>query len=184
MSHAPVVRAWVDWCSLVGLRRGDRYLIVSPFSHVFGYKAGCLAAMISGAAMLPVAVFDAAAVLDLVEREKVTVLPGPPTLYHLLLAALLTAGGSGGRDLSSLRLAVTGAADSVPDERLGQVGAAFVVRSAADAATTEAELIGWCRPRIAGYKVPRSVEFVAELPVNAAGKVDKSRLSLTPERTS
>jgi HIP---CoA ligase len=35
----------------------------------------------------------------------------------------------------------------------------------------------WCRPRMAGYKVPRAVEFLAALPLNAAGKVDKARLA-------
>jgi acyl-CoA synthetase (AMP-forming)/AMP-acid ligase II len=65
----------------------------------------------------------------------------------------------------------------IPDERLGQVSAAFVVRSAEAEPTTDAELIGWCRSRMAGYKVPRSVEFVAELPLNAAGKVDKARVA-------
>ena len=106
MRHAQTVRAWVDWCSLTGLRAGDRYLIVSPFSHVFGYKAGCVAAAIAGAATLPVAVFDAPSVLRLVEREKVTVLPGPPTLY----ASLLDHPARASHDLSTLRLAVTGAA--------------------------------------------------------------------------
>ena len=52
--------------------------------------------------------------LELVEREKVTVLPGPPTLYHSLLAA------RGQRDLSSLRVAVTGAAD-IPVELIRRV---------------------------------------------------------------
>ena len=65
----------------------------------------------------------------------------------------------------------------VPDERLGQVGKAFVVvkdgrrrRSASD------ELIAWSRERMAGFKVPRYVEFLDELPLNATGKVMKDRL--------
>jgi len=41
---------------------------------------------------------------------------------------------------------------------------------------TALELIAWCRARLAGYKVPRSVEPVDALPLNAAGKVDKARL--------
>ena len=65
----------------------------------------------------------------------------------------------------------------VPDERLGQVGAAFVVLASE---ACEGELIAWCRSRMAGYKVPRSVEFTAALPVNAAGKVDKAGLAITP----
>jgi HIP---CoA ligase len=61
----------------------------------------------------------------------------------------------------------------VPDERLGQVGKAFVVRKGAVSAD---EMIGWCRERMAGFKVPRSVEFLDALPLNATGKVVKDRL--------
>lgn len=105
MTHAQTLRLYAEWCDLADLREGDRYLIVNPFFHIFGYKAGCITSLIRGATILPVPVFDVDRVLALVEREKVTVLPGPPTLYHSLLAA------QGGHDLSSLRVAVTGAAD-------------------------------------------------------------------------
>jgi HIP---CoA ligase len=310
MAHAQTLRLYAEWCELADLREGDRYLIVNPFFHIFGYKAGCVASLIRGATVLPVAVFDVDRVLELVEREKVTMLPGPPTLYHSLLAA------RGGRDLSSLRAAVTGAADipvelirrirselpfqsimtgyglteagtvtasrpgdsfediattagtacdgvevriaadgevlvrgysvmrgylddpaataeaidpdgwlhtgdlgtldgdsrlrivgrkkdmfivggfnaypaeiegfllehpdvaqvaviGVPDERLGQVGKAFVVRRGPVCAE---DLIAWSRGRMAGFKVPRFVEFLDELPLNATGKVMKDRL--------
>jgi acyl-CoA synthetase (AMP-forming)/AMP-acid ligase II len=311
MNHAQTLRQYAEWCDLAGLREGDRYLIVNPFFHIFGYKAGCIASLIRGATILPVPVFDVDRVLDLVEREKVTMLPGPPTLYHSLLAA------RDRRDLSSLRAAVTGAADipvelirriggelpfqsimtgyglteagtvtasrpgdsfddiattvgrpcdgvgiriagngevlvrgycvmqgylgdpaataeaidsggwlhtgdlgtlddrghlriagrkkdmfivggfnaypaeiesfllehpavaqaaviGVPDERLGQVGKAFVVRHGPVSAE---ELIAWSRDRMAGFKVPRQVEFLDELPLNATGKVIKDLLS-------
>ena len=310
-THGQTLRLYAEWCDLAQLRQGDRYLIVNPFFHIFGYKAGLVASMIRGATVLPVAVFDVDRVLDLVEKERVTVLPGPPTLYHSLLEA------GAGRDLSSLRVAVTGAADipvelvrrittelpfthlmtgyglteagtvtasrpgdpyeavattvgrpcegfevriaddqevlvrgysvmrgylddpeataeavdadgwlhtgdlgeldaegrlrivgrkkdmftvggfnaypteiegfllrhpavaqaaviGVPDERLGQVGKAFVVPRTA---VTEAELIAWARERMAGFKVPRHVEFRSELPLNATGKVMKDQLS-------
>jgi HIP---CoA ligase len=312
MAHAPTLRLYAEWSDLAGTREGDRYLIVNPFFHIFGYKAGCIASMIRGMTVLPVPVFDIATVLDLVERERVTVLPGPPTLYHSLLAAR----ESGGHDLSTLRVAVTGAADipvelirrirnelpfqsimtgyglteagtitasrpgdsfediattvgtpcegfevriaddgevlargyavmrgylddpaataeaidadgwlhtgdlgtrddagrlkiigrkkdmfivggfnaypaeiegflmehpavaqaaviGVPDDRLGQVGKAFVVPK--DALTAE-ELIAWSKPRMAGFKVPRYVEFREHLPLNATGKVMKDHL--------
>ncbi|MEU1160106.1 FadD3 family acyl-CoA ligase [Streptomyces sp. NPDC005921] len=312
MTHAQTLRLYEEWCDLADLRTGDRYLIVNPFFHIFGYKAGCIASLIRGATILPVPVFDVERVLDLVERERVTMLPGPPTLYH----SLLEARAKGGRDLSSLRCAVTGAADipvelirriseelpfrsimtgyglseagtvtasrpgdsfediattvgtpcdgveirvaddgevlvrgysvmrgylddpeataetvdedgwlhtgdlgtldgrghlrivgrkkdmflvggfnaypaeiegfllrhpavaqvaviGVPDPRMGQVGKAFVVRHGP---VTEAELIAWSRERMAGFKVPRSVEFREELPLNATGKVMKDLL--------
>ncbi|MEU1276488.1 hypothetical protein [Streptomyces sp. NPDC005799] len=61
----------------------------------------------------------------------------------------------------------------VPDAGMGQVGKAFVVRHGP---VTEAELIGWARDRMAGFKVPRSVEFREELPLSATGKVMKDHL--------
>jgi acyl-CoA synthetase (AMP-forming)/AMP-acid ligase II len=65
----------------------------------------------------------------------------------------------------------------VPDDRMGQVGKAFVVcrRDGGVPATADA-LIAWSRERMAGYKVPRYVEFLDELPTNATGKVVKDRL--------
>ncbi|WP_040825563.1 FadD3 family acyl-CoA ligase [Nocardia jiangxiensis] len=311
MNHRQTLRLYAEWCDLADLREGDRYLLVNPFFHTFGYKAGLVASLTRGATMLPVRVLDMPAVLDLIERERVTMLPGPPTLYH----SLLQAQGSG-HDLSSLRAAVTGAADipvelvrrmreelpfgsimtgyglteagtvtasrpgdtfeqiattagtacdgieidlgddgevlvrgysvmqgylddpdataaaidpdgwlhtgdlgeldpdgrlrivgrkkdmfivggfnaypaeiegfllehpavaqvaviGVPDERLGQVGKAFVVLK--DAAT-EQELLRWSRDRMAGFKVPRSLEFRTSLPMNATGKVVKDQL--------
>jgi len=310
MTHAQNLAWTAHWCDTVGLREGDRYLIVNPFFHMFGYKAGCITSLIRGATMLPVPVFNVARVLELVESENVTVLPGPPTLYHSLLSARAR------RDLSSLRVAVTGAADipvelirrvvselpfqsiftgygrteagtvslsrsgdsfediattvgipcegyevriaddgevlvrgfcvmkgylddpaasteavdeegwlhtgdlgslddrgrlriagrkkdmfivggfnaypaeiegfllehpavgqaaviGVPDERLGQVGKAFVVRSGP---VTAEELVAWSRDRMAGFKVPRCVAFLDELPLNATGKVMKDQL--------
>lgn len=310
MNHTQTLRLYAEWCDLADLREGDRYLIVNPFFHTFGYKAGLVAALIRGATVLPVPVFDVAADLSTVERERVTMLPGPPTLYHSLLAAPRSF------DLSSLRAAVTGAADipvdlirrvrdelpfqsimtgyglteagtvtasrpgdtfeqiaatagtpcadvevriagdsevlvrgysvmrgyfdgpaataeavdsdgwlhtgdlgtldeagrltiigrkkdmfiaggfnaypaeieavllehpavaqaaviGVPDERLGQVGRAFVVRSGEVA---ESDLISWSTERLAGYKIPRSVCFVDDLPRTATGKVMKDRL--------
>ncbi|MEU6541201.1 FadD3 family acyl-CoA ligase [Streptomyces sp. NPDC047000] len=309
-THGQTLRLYAEWCDLAQLRQGDRYLIVNPFFHIFGYKAGLIASLIRGATVLPLAVFDVERVLELVERERVTVLPGPPTLYHSLLEA------AGGRDLSSLRVAVTGSADipvelvrrittelpfrhlmtgyglteagtvtasrpgdpyeavattvgrpcegvevriaddqevlvrgysvmrgylddpgataeaidpdgwlrtgdlgeldeegrlrivgrkkdmfvvggfnaypaeiegfllehpavaqaaviGVPDARMGQVGKAFVVRRGA---ITETELIAWARERMAGFKVPRHIEFRAGLPLTATGKVLKDRL--------
>ncbi|WP_433710415.1 FadD3 family acyl-CoA ligase [Nocardia sp. CA-084685] len=310
MNHLQTLRLYAEWCELADLREGDRYLIVNPFFHTFGYKAGIIASLIRGATILPVPVFDVDRVLELVERERVTMLPGPPTLYHSLLQA------KDRYDLSSLRAAVTGAADipielirrvheelpfrsimtgyglteagtatasrpgdtieqiattvgtacdgvevriaddeevlvrgysvmqgylddpeataaaidsegwlhtgdlgsldsagrlriigrkkdmfivggfnaypaeiegvllehpavaqvaviGVPDERLGQVGKAFVVTTGS---VSEQELISWAKTRMAGYKVPRFVDFREALPLNATGKVMKDQL--------
>ncbi|WP_336880450.1 FadD3 family acyl-CoA ligase [Rhodococcus globerulus] len=310
MNHHQTLRMFSEWCDLADLREGDRYLVVNPFFHMFGYKAGVVASLIRGATILPVAVLDVDQVLELVETEKITMLPGPPTLYQSLLSAPST------RDLSSLRAAVTGSADipvelirrvakelpfqtimtgyglseggtatasrpgdsfeqiattvgtpcdgielriaddsevlirgynvmqgylddpqataeaidtdgwlhtgdlgklddegrlsivgrkkdmfivggfnaypaeiegfllehpavdqvaviGVPDERMGQVGKAFVVTKHPVAAE---DLLSWSRERMAGFKAPRTVEFLDALPLNATGKVMKDQL--------
>ena len=108
-SHEQNIRVFQSWSATVGLRSDDNYLIVNPFFHSFGYKAGWLAAIISGATILPMAKFDRRSVLETIQRDKVTMLPGAPSLYEMLLNAQ----ERGDYDLSSLRLGVTGAA-SVP----------------------------------------------------------------------
>jgi acyl-CoA synthetase (AMP-forming)/AMP-acid ligase II len=60
----------------------------------------------------------------------------------------------------------------VPDERMGEVGMAFVVPAPGSEPTPES-VVGWCRENMANYKVPRRVEIVDELPMNASGKVMK-----------
>ena len=108
-THGQSLRAYRDWSDVVGLAEGDRYLVVAPFFHCFGYKAGWLAALMMGATVLPQAVFDANAVLERIGRDRVTMLPGPPALYQTILARK----DLDRYDISSLRLAVTGAA-SIP----------------------------------------------------------------------
>jgi acyl-CoA synthetase (AMP-forming)/AMP-acid ligase II len=98
-----VAAAWAD-CAEVSDE--DVYMIIAPFFHTFGYKAGWVASMLHGATMLPVITFDLDAVVDMIERDKVTIVPGPPTIFQTLLAYP----GREDRDLSSLRLAVTGSA--------------------------------------------------------------------------
>jgi acyl-CoA synthetase (AMP-forming)/AMP-acid ligase II len=63
----------------------------------------------------------------------------------------------------------------VPDERMGEVGMAFVV-ARPNASLDPAEVIAWSRANMANYKVPRFVEVVDELPRNASGKVLKYEL--------
>ena len=105
-AHGQNLKVFDAWSAGAGIRAGDRYLIINPYFHSFGYKAGWLTCLMRGATALPHAVFDVAAVLARCERERVNVLPGPPTLYQSILAHPERAKF----DLSSLRLAVTGAA--------------------------------------------------------------------------
>ena len=109
-THGQNLRAAHDWAAIATLRDDDRYLIVNPFFHAFGYKAGWLAALAGGATILPHLVFNPQQVLERIVHERVSVLPGPPTLYH----ALLDTPNLSARDLSSLRVAVTGAAAIAP----------------------------------------------------------------------
>ena len=325
-SHGSCLRAFSQFVKILGIVPGDRYLVVNPFFHAFGYKAGWVSCLLSGACILPQAVFDADEVLNRIGRDKITVLPGPPTLYLSLLAHPKLAQ----TDLSSLRIAVTGAATIPPiliermrdelgfsvvttaygltecgglatichphddvdtiaatsgcaiagtdisvqsqqgqmlaantpgeiclrgfhvmqgyfqnpdataeaidsdgwlhtgdigtidergyltitgrlkdmfivggfncypaeieavliehnaiaqcavigvsDERMGEVGCAYIVRIP-DQTIDDAELISWCRTRMANYKVPRYVRFIDQMPVNASNKIIKAQLS-------
>jgi fatty-acyl-CoA synthase len=63
----------------------------------------------------------------------------------------------------------------VPDERWGEVPRAFVAL-VAGAEADELELIAWVRDRLAGFKAPRSVVVLDELPKVGTGKVDKPSL--------
>jgi acyl-CoA synthetase (AMP-forming)/AMP-acid ligase II len=98
-----VARAWAE---LGGVRQDDRYLVVNPFFHSFGYKIGIVVGLLTGCTLYPVATFDVEKTMRLIESARITVFPGAPTLYQ----SLLNAPGRVERDLSSLRLAVTGAA--------------------------------------------------------------------------
>ena len=324
-THGASTRLFATWADTAALAPEDRMLIVAPFFHTFGYKAGILACLLRGATAVPMPVFDVDAAMRLIAGEQISVVPGPPTLY----SSLLEHPDRASCDLSSLRIAITGASvvptelirrmrdelgfgavltaygltectgyatgcrlgdpdevvsltsgravegievavvdqdgkavpagepgevvvrgynvtpgywedpeataaaidadgwlhtgdvgvlDSdgnlritdrlkdmfivggfnaypaeieqvlvrhpavseaavvgVPDERMGEVGRAYVVaRTGADVSPDE--LVGWCRERLAGYKVPRSVVLVEALPRNATGKVDKKQL--------
>ncbi len=313
MNHFQNLRHYEEYSELIDIREGDRYLMINPYFHTFGLKAGLLSSFIRGATMLPLAVFDIDRVVELVAAERITVMPGPPTLYHSLLAV------KDKSKLATLRVGVTGAADipvelikrafselpfqllatgyglteggtatlsrpgdspediattaglpmggvelriaddgevlmrgftvmqgylddpaataetidpdgwlhtgdlgnltesgrlrivgrkkdmfivggfnaypaeiegfllehpavaqaaviGVPDERMGQVGKAFIVTGQGEPAISADDLIAWSRARMAGFKVPRYVEFLDELPLNATGKVRKDDL--------
>jgi HIP---CoA ligase len=314
-THGQTLRAFETWSDVIGLREGDRYLIVNPFFHTFGYKAGIVACLIRGATIVPHAVFDPTTVLARIPEERISMLPGPPALFQ----SILNHPDLPSADVSSLRLAVTGAAvipvelvermqkemgfetvvtgygltectgiatmcrhdddpetiartsgraipdvevriaddgevlvrgynvmqgywddpeqtaeaidadgwlhtgdigqldergyiaitdrkkdmfivggfnaypaeieNSIlghpdvaqvavvgaPDERLGEVGVAFVVPTSGTTVDPDG-LIAWCREQMANYKVPRRVEVVDALPLNASGKVLKYEL--------
>ncbi|MDP9117662.1 MAG: FadD3 family acyl-CoA ligase [Actinomycetota bacterium] len=307
-AHRQALAVASSWAACGQVSSADRYLVINPFFHSFGYKAGILVCVLTGATIVPQTIFDIDEAMRLVTRERVTVLPGPPTIYQ----AMLDHSNRGAFDLTSLRFAVTGAAtvpvalvermqtelnfsivltayglteavvvtmcraedppatvahtsgratagfevridDSgeillrgpnvmcgylddpeataqaidaegwlhtgdigtldaagyltitdrlkdmyisggfnvypaeieqalarldgiaesavigVPDDRLGEVGKAFVITKP-QAALTAADVLEFCRDRLANYKVPRHVEFRTDLPRNATGK--------------
>ena len=323
MTHGRTLRVASDWVAMTGLTADDRYLMVNPYFHMFGLKAGILAATTAGATMYPEPVFDAGRALARVASDGITVFPGAPTIYQ----SLLDHPDRVSHDLTTLRIAVTGAADipvrliervreelpfdvvltgyglseagtasattpdddpetvattvgrarpgfeirivdgdqdrptgeagevllrgpsvmagylddpaatdaalspdgwlrtgdlgvldergnlrivgrikdmfivggfnaypaeienallrhpdvqqaaviGIPDERLGEVGMAFVVTRSGDP-TVGPEILAWAKDQMANYKVPRAIELVDTLPVNATGKVVKDEL--------
>jgi acyl-CoA synthetase (AMP-forming)/AMP-acid ligase II len=134
-----VARAWAE-CG--GLHHGDRYLVVNPFFHSFGFKAGILACLVSGAAIVPQLVYDAGQAMALVAAERITVFPGPPTIYQTILDHPDRAA----HDLSSLRLAVTGAA-TVPVALVERMQRELSFETVLTAyGLTEAVVAAMCRP--------------------------------------
>jgi len=109
-SHGSTIRAFKEYVKVIGLIAGDRYLVVNPFFHSFGYKAGWVTCLLAGATILPHPVFNAEEVFQRITSDQITVLPGSPTLYLSMLAHPKLAE----TDLSSLRIAVTGAAAIPP----------------------------------------------------------------------
>ena len=75
LTHAETLRVFYDWSRSIGLRPGDRALIVNPFFHVFGCKAGFLSALIRGATVIPKRTFDVVDVLATIDRERVSFYP-------------------------------------------------------------------------------------------------------------
>jgi acyl-CoA synthetase (AMP-forming)/AMP-acid ligase II len=140
-THGRVIPMFTNWISVVDLREGDRYLIVNPFFHLFGYKAGWVACLLQGATMFPMPAFDTEKALAHIEHDRISFIPGPPTIYQSLLAAIATRPC----DTSSLRVAVTGAATVPPvlvERMQSELGFATVVTGYG---MTECGTITMCR---------------------------------------
>ncbi|MFF0499892.1 AMP-binding protein [Nocardia aobensis] len=85
LTHGQSLRAFGWYASVLTFRFGDRYPIIPPFFHSFGYKAGWMACLLHGVTIYPVAVFDAESFVQLAERERISILMGPPAVFHDLL---------------------------------------------------------------------------------------------------
>ncbi len=105
-AHRQSLSASAAWAACGEVTDTDRYLCINPFFHNFGYKAGILACLQTGATLIPQLTFDPEQAMRIVQEQGITVLPGPPTVFQ----ALLDHPSRTAFDLSSLRFAVTGAA--------------------------------------------------------------------------
>jgi len=111
---------------------------------------------------------DASGYLYLVDRRKDMIVTGAENVFSTEVENALAS------HPDVVEVAVVG----VPDERYGERVHAVVVlaRGAPGRGTDEAVLQAHCREQIGGYKIPRSFEFIAELPKSAAGKIRKAEL--------
>jgi acyl-CoA synthetase (AMP-forming)/AMP-acid ligase II len=106
-AHRQTVAAAESWSAVGEVSGDDRYLVISPFFHSYGYKVGVLVGLLHGCAIYPMATFDADAALALIESERITMVPGAPAIF----LGLLESPAFAGTDTSSLRFANTGAAN-------------------------------------------------------------------------
>ena len=113
LEHGAVCRSYRTWCDVIGLTSTDRYLVINPFFHTFGLNAGILACLMTGATLIPHPIFDVPSVMKRIPEEKISMLPGAPTIYQ----TILNHPDLDNYDMSSLRLAVTGAA-AIPVEMI------------------------------------------------------------------
>lgn len=107
LTHGQSLRAFGYLAETLTFAPGDRYLIVPPFFHTFGYKCGWMACLMHGVCAIPEAVFDVDSVLRHLSDESVSILLGPPTLF----ADVIRHPRRREFDLSALRVAASGAAN-------------------------------------------------------------------------
>lgn len=112
-----------------------------------------------------VGAWDDEGFLYLVDRKKEMIVSGAENVYP--------------REVENVLYAHPGIAEvavvGVPDERWGETVLAIIVpKAGADLAV--ADVTAFCGERLAGYKKPRRIEFVTELPQNSIGKIDKKKL--------
>jgi HIP---CoA ligase len=109
-THRKNLQAVTALGTSLGLRAGDRTLTLAPMFAQFGLRGGVYLDLIFGATTVVDAVFDTGRIIDIIEKERISVLPGPPTILMALLSPL-----ADGRDISSLRIALIGST-VIPEE--------------------------------------------------------------------
>jgi acyl-CoA synthetase (AMP-forming)/AMP-acid ligase II len=113
-----------------------------------------------------VGTMDPAGYVRITDRKKDMFISGGFNVYPAEVEKILAAHPAVGM------VAIIG----IPDDRMGEVGTAFIVPRPGTE-VLEAEIIAWCRDNMANYKVPRQIILVENLPLNSAGKVMKIHLS-------
>jgi acyl-CoA synthetase (AMP-forming)/AMP-acid ligase II len=109
-THGKNIVAMRALAKAVALTSTDRNLVLAPLFAQFGLRCGLFIDIIEGATSVVDSVFDGKRIIDLVERERITFLPGPPTILAAMLSPLAQ-----GRDISSLRITITGST-VIPEE--------------------------------------------------------------------
>jgi acyl-CoA synthetase (AMP-forming)/AMP-acid ligase II len=140
-AHRQTIGVADAWAECAEITSADRYLIINPFFHTFGYKAGFLVCVLNGATIVPMAVFDVPKVAAKIADERISVLPGAPTIHQ----SILDLPGRDDFDLSSLRVAVTGAA-AVPVTLVERLQSELSYKAVLTAyGQTEAVVVTMCR---------------------------------------
>ena len=171
LRHGASVRAFTAWTEIVGLQQGDRYLVINPFFHTFGLKAGILACLVKGATIVPHSTFDVPSVMRRVDDERITMLPGAPAIYQ----TILDHPDLDRFDLSSLRLAVTGAA-TVPVEMIRRMASelTFTTIVTGYGLTEATGVVTMCRhtddPETIAHTAGRPIPDIEVRTVDEAGK--------------
>ena len=180
MTHSRILPQVGVWIGNTGLGKGERYLIANPFFHSFGMKVGWVACLMAGAVMVPMPQFDVAEAARMIEQEQIAFLPGPPTIFQMLLAER----EARPFDCSSLRGGTTGAA-TVPPVLIERIRNELGIRDIITAyGMTECVNITSCRPgdpvdliagtcgaAIPGNEVIIADDYGNELPRGEAGEI-------------
>ncbi|MHA7225357.1 AMP-binding protein [Glutamicibacter soli] len=137
------------WAGHAQISAEDRYLVVSPFSHTFGYKVGILVCLATGAAIYPMATFDLDETVRLLREEKISVIPGAPTIHQ----SILDHPDFPAAEETNWRLAVLGSA-MVPDRLLERLRTEAQVQQLTTAyGLSEAVVVTMCRPGDSAHTV-------------------------------
>lgn len=117
LRHGTSLRAYQTFNELsFQLEVASRQLVITPFFHCFGYKAGWMIGLATGAVTFPIAAFDPIEAIRLISGEKITHMGGSPTMY----TAILDHPDRPQHDLSSLRTCTISAA-AIPEQLVRRV---------------------------------------------------------------